>query len=107
VRRQAMTTMCAPDCASTVRRPIASSSGRLSISSDAPRRDRPMRRDKPFGHDHGMLGSGHLFVVEGDVLHQANRIDALLVTDADQIVEGQPGQCDHWGAIERSIVKPV
>ena len=40
----------------------------------------------PVGHDHGMLGSGDLFVIEGDALHQANRIDALLVADADQIV---------------------
>ena len=57
--------------------------------------------------NNGVLGSGDLFIVERNALHQFHRIDALLKAHAAQIVEDEPGERDNRSTVERCLVQAV
>jgi hypothetical protein len=61
----------------------------------------------PIGDQDGVLGAGHLFVVDRQRLHQLHGVDALLVANTPQIVKGQPGKRHDRRAVKRGIVKTV
>ena len=54
-----------------------------------------------------MLRASHLDVIGRHVLHQLGRIDALLIADADQIVESRSRQRYDRRTVEGGVVEPV
>jgi hypothetical protein len=61
----------------------------------------------PVRDQNGVLGSRHLLVVDGQRLHQLHSIDALLIADAAQIMEGQTRERHHRRTIERRVVETI
>ena len=57
--------------------------------------------------NHRVLGASDLLIVQGDALHQLGRIDALLVTNANQVMECQSGQRDDRRAVKRGVIETI
>jgi hypothetical protein len=80
----------------------------LHILGDGQMRDAAFAKRRAagaVGDNQRVAGAGHLYIVERDLLHQRNGVEALLEAGADQIVKGQAGDGDDRRAVELRVVK--
>jgi hypothetical protein len=61
----------------------------------------------PVRHQHSVFRSGHFDIIQGHVLHELRRVDALLVARSDQVMKGHARDRDNRRAIHVCVVKTV
>jgi hypothetical protein len=57
--------------------------------------------------DQGVPRTGYLHVVEGHILHQGRRIQALNEAGADQVMKGQADERADRGTVEGRVVEAI